>query len=78
MTYFKMSHVQRFPIQNFECNSNVAVITDGPIGMYSCKYINKPNEKDDTTEYAQVEAVMKKMDDEGCKHTTMTRAKLCV
>lgn len=50
------------------CNSNVAVITDGPIGMYSCKYINKPNEKDDTAEYAHVEAAMKKLDADGPKH----------
>lgn len=52
----------------FTCNSNVTVITDGPIGMYCCKYINKPNEKDDTAEYSQVEATMKKMEQEGPKH----------
>ena len=52
----------------FTCNSNVSVITDGPIGMYACKYINKPNEKDDTVDYSHVEATMKKMAGEGRKH----------
>jgi hypothetical protein len=70
--------VQGYLSIKFTCNSNVAVITDGPIGMYACKYINKPNEKDDTIEYAQVEATMKKMADEGRKHQDDKSEALCL
>ena len=52
----------------FTCNSNLAVITDGPIAMYTCKYTTKGNQRDDTVEYAEVEAQMKRMEGEGRKH----------
>ena len=52
----------------FTCNSNVSCITDSPIAMYTCKYINKPTENDDTMEYSHVDATMKKLGEEGPKH----------
>ena len=50
----------------FTCNSNVALITDGPIGMYTVKYVVKDTTGDDVCDYKEVDASMKKMD--GPKH----------
>ena len=45
----------------FACNSNVSLITDGPIGQYQFKYQLKGTQEDDTAEYAEVDASMKKI-----------------
>ena len=45
----------------FSCNTNVSLITDGPIAHYICKYCVKPNDKDEVADYAEVDATMKKM-----------------
>ena len=39
----------------FTCNSNISIVTDGPIGMYIYKYILKPTQDDDTAAYSHVE-----------------------
>ena len=46
---------------NFTCNSNVNIIADGPIGMYTVKCVVKDNASDDTAEYSEMDASMKKM-----------------
>ncbi len=43
------------------CNSNIALITEGPIGQYQFKYHLKQTQDDDTAEYAQVDATIKKV-----------------
>ena len=48
----------------FSCNSNVSVVTDGPIGNYCCKYAVKDTKKDDQAAYTKVDESMKKMNDE--------------
>ena len=45
----------------FACNSNVQLITDGPIGAYQYKYNFKPTQDDDQAEYAELDANIKKM-----------------
>ena len=50
----------------FTCNSNVALITDGPIGMYTCKYVVKDTTGDDITDYKEVDESMKRM--QGARH----------
>ena len=37
------------------CNSNVAIITDGPVGQYQFKYVMKSTQEDDVAAYSQVE-----------------------
>ncbi len=51
-------------LSKFSCNTNVSLITDGPIGYYIAKYCVKPNDKDEVSEYAEVDASMKKMSTE--------------
>ena len=46
----------------FTCNSNISLITDGPIGQYMFKYCFKDNTADQTAEYAEVDATIKKCD----------------
>jgi hypothetical protein len=43
------------------CNSNVSVITDGPVGQYQFKYILKSTQADDTAPYALVEYSIKSL-----------------
>jgi hypothetical protein len=43
------------------CNTNVSLVTDGPIGAYQHKYQLKPNRDDEQAEYATIEADMKKL-----------------
>jgi len=50
------------------CNTNIAVITDGPLGQYSIKYQHKGTQDDDQREYAQVERAMKKLSEAGRTH----------
>ena len=45
----------------FSCNSNVSVITDGPVGQYSFKYVTKSTQEDDSAPYAEVENSIKNM-----------------
>jgi len=45
----------------FSCNSNMALITDGPVGQYQFKYHIKKTQDDDTAEYAEVEKSIKSM-----------------
>jgi hypothetical protein len=42
-------------------NSNIAIITDGPVGQYQFKYIMKLTQADDTAAYSLVEQSMKCM-----------------
>ena len=42
------------------CNSNVSLVMDGPIGQYQHKYQQKPNQKEETANYAEVEDEVKK------------------
>ena len=44
----------------FSCNSNVSCVIDGPIGAYQHKYKHKDNQKEETAEYAEVAAEVKK------------------
>ena len=46
----------------FSCNNNVSVILDGPIGQYQHKYQEKGTQEDDTAEYKEVEATIRKFD----------------
>ena len=46
----------------FTCNSNVSVITDGPVGVYQVKYSTKDTQDDDTAAYAAVEHSIKSME----------------
>ena len=43
------------------CNSNVSLITDGPVSGYIIKYQHKGNQEEEAKEYANVEAAMKSM-----------------
>jgi hypothetical protein len=43
------------------CNTNAAIITDGPIGQYQFKYQHKKTQKDDVADYENVERSMKKL-----------------
>lgn len=45
----------------FACNSNVQLITDGPIGQYQFKYNFKPTQDDDTKEYSEVDRTIKNL-----------------
>ena len=45
----------------FSCNSNVSLITDGPIALYQIKYEFKSTQDDDTAEYAHVEQAIKSL-----------------
>lgn len=45
----------------FTCNSNLSIITDGPVGMYQFKYIMKSTQDDDTAEYSLVESSIKSL-----------------
>lgn len=38
----------------FACNSNVALITDGPVSQYQFKYQMKKNQKEETADYEEV------------------------
>lgn len=46
----------------FTCNSNVSLILDGPIGQYMHKYQQKENQEEESADYKEVEAVVKKFD----------------
>ena len=46
----------------FTCNSNISLITDGPVGQYMFKYCYKDNTNDQSAEYAEVDAAIKKAD----------------
>jgi len=41
------------------CNSNVNVMTEGPISQYTCKYTTKDTQKDDQAKYAEVDKSIK-------------------
>jgi len=43
------------------CNSNVALITDGPVSQYMFKYQHKETNTDDTAEYSEVDKSIKSM-----------------
>ena len=43
----------------FACNSNVQLITDGPISQYQFKYNFKPTQNDDQAEYAELDTSIK-------------------
>ena len=43
----------------FSCNSNAALITDGPVSQYQFKYQHKNTQDQDTAEYAELEKSMK-------------------
>ena len=43
------------------CNINVALVFDGPIAQYQIKSMLKGTQEDDTTEYAEVEESIKKL-----------------
>ena len=45
----------------FSCNTNISLITDGPIAYYICKYCVKANDKDEVADYTEVDYTMKKM-----------------
>jgi hypothetical protein len=45
------------------CNSNAAVIMDGPIGQYQFKYQHKGTQKDDAADYENVERSIKNLSD---------------
>ena len=45
------------------CNSNVSVCGDGPIVIYTVKYVTKGTQNDDKAEYYSVEVSIKKMGD---------------
>ena len=45
----------------FTCNSNVSVITDGPISQYIFKYIFSGTQEEDTAEYGLLNATMKRV-----------------
>ena len=49
----------------FTCNSNVNIITDGPIVMYTVKYAFKKTGDDDTAEYSEMDSSMKRMEGPG-------------
>ena len=48
----------------FTCNSNVALILDGPIGQYMHKYQEKQNQAEETADYHEVESTIKRMANE--------------
>ena len=52
----------------FSCNNNVSVILDGPIGQYQHKYQEKETQQDDTADYKEVEATMRKFDCDSRRH----------
>ena len=43
------------------CNTNLQLLTGGPVSAYQFKYHIKPTEEDDTNEYDNVQTVMKKL-----------------
>ena len=45
----------------FTCNSNVSIITDGPVGQYQFKYQMKSTQDDDTAAYSLVEHSIKSL-----------------
>jgi hypothetical protein len=45
----------------FSCNSNVSLITDGPVGQYQFKYQMKSTQEDDSAAYADVEKSIKSL-----------------
>jgi hypothetical protein len=45
----------------FTCNSNISVITDGPVGQYPFKYVLKSTQEDDTAVYSLVEESIKSL-----------------
>ena len=74
-TYNLLQHVSCKAVSEskFACDSNISLITDGPIGQYQFKYQLKGTQEDDTAEYAEVDASMKK--DQSRLHD-MTREKV--
>ena len=52
----------------FSCNNNVSVILDGPIGQYQHKYQEKETQQDDTADYKEVEATIRKFDCDSRRH----------
>ena len=48
-------------LSKFACNSNIQLITDGPVGQYQIKYNFKPTQEDDTREYSGVDKSMKNL-----------------
>ena len=45
----------------FSCNSNISVITDGPVSQYQFKYQHKQTQDDDQAEYSQVDRTIKSL-----------------
>jgi hypothetical protein len=48
-------------VSKFTCNSNISIITDGPVGQYQFKYVLKPTQEDDTAAYSLVEESIKSL-----------------
>jgi hypothetical protein len=45
----------------FACNTNISLITEGPVSQYQFKYQHKDTQGEDTVEYAEVDRSMKLM-----------------
>ena len=57
----------------FSCNSNVSLVLDGPIGQYMHKYQEKENQEEESAEYKEAEATMKKFTGERVQEETDQR-----
>ena len=59
---FQNTSCEAISESKFSCNSNLALITDGPVGFYQYKYVFKNTQKDDTAHYEEVDRTIKLMD----------------
>ena len=50
------------------CNTNIGVVTDGPIAMYQMKYQHKKNRKEETSNYEEVQAQIRAIESGGRKY----------
>ena len=58
------------------CNTNISVITDGPVGQYQFKYIMKSTQEDDTSAYGLVEQSIKSLQSRVHEDDTKEAARL--
>ena len=61
MIFFQNVSCPAISESKLSCNINVALVFDGPIAQYQIKSMLKGTQEDDTTEYAEVEKSIKKL-----------------
>ena len=61
---FQNTSVTAIMESKMSCNTNMSLCTNGPIVMYTVKYISKGTQKDDKAEYTSMENSIKKMGDD--------------